>query len=297
MVYGFRGLGKGGGVGERKTKTIFKKKTVTSEKFKTLIADSLSRSNAEMRLQLNHKWFIFLFSFKCFKNRSFRIKNHRVHRVAMATVWRVFHHDGKISPGWWGWGVALPLSLYSIYHHKQSSGVRFCWEGRYTPPTSPLPLYVLCGQNNPQNRARDRALRGEGKGKGREGRGGDSEYWMMYRGTGFLAVVWFGSSPIPSPLLPSASCLSFSIFLCVAVRAYWREREGGWWGRSQIIKPWQSLVLYKSFNTLWGGDLQTTVKIGDLGLRLNLTWAKIGKTSEWDQKRLYVYLTETTIAF
>ncbi len=34
MVYGFRGLGKGG---ERKTKTIFKKKTVTSEKFKAHI--------------------------------------------------------------------------------------------------------------------------------------------------------------------------------------------------------------------------------------------------------------------
>ncbi len=49
MVYGFRGfffilgvLGKGGG--EVKTKTIFKKNTVTSEKFKTHIADSLSRA-------------------------------------------------------------------------------------------------------------------------------------------------------------------------------------------------------------------------------------------------------------
>jgi hypothetical protein len=26
---------------------------------------------------------------------------------------------------------------------------------------------------------------------------------------------------------PSAICLSFSVFLCVAGRAYWREREGG----------------------------------------------------------------------
>jgi hypothetical protein len=35
------------------------------------------------------------------------------HRVANATFWRTFHHDGKISPAWWGWGVhAHPLSLY-----------------------------------------------------------------------------------------------------------------------------------------------------------------------------------------
>ncbi len=35
------------------------------------------------------------------------------HRVEMAAFWRTFHHDGKISPGCWGWGVhAHPLSLY-----------------------------------------------------------------------------------------------------------------------------------------------------------------------------------------
>ncbi len=45
------------------------------------------------------------------------------------------------------------------------------------------------------------------------------EYWMIYRGPGFLAVVWFGSSL--SPPIPSASCRTFSGFLCVAVRAYW----------------------------------------------------------------------------
>ncbi len=34
-------------------------------------------------------------------------------RVATAAFWRTFHHDGKISPGWWGWGRhAHPLSLY-----------------------------------------------------------------------------------------------------------------------------------------------------------------------------------------
>jgi hypothetical protein len=39
-------------------------------------------------------------------------QNHRVHRVATAAFWRTFSDVGKISPGWWGWGVhAHPLSL------------------------------------------------------------------------------------------------------------------------------------------------------------------------------------------
>ncbi len=57
-----------------------------------------------------------------------------------------------------------------------------------------------------------------------------AKYWVIYRGPGFLAVVWFGSSPAPlPPALPSAtaSCLSFAVFLCVAGRAYWRERGAG----------------------------------------------------------------------
>jgi hypothetical protein len=37
-------------------------------------------------------------------------RNHRVdtQRVAMATFWRTFHHDGKFSQAWWGWGDARP---------------------------------------------------------------------------------------------------------------------------------------------------------------------------------------------
>jgi hypothetical protein len=40
--------------------------------------------------------------------------------------------------------------------------------------------------------------------------------FFIYRGPSFLAVVRFGSSPP----LPSASCPSFSVFLCVAGQAY-----------------------------------------------------------------------------
>ncbi len=41
------------------------------------------------------------------------MSTHRVHRVESAALWRTFHHDGKIFPGWWGGGLhAHPLSLY-----------------------------------------------------------------------------------------------------------------------------------------------------------------------------------------
>ncbi len=56
-----------------------------------------------------------------------------------------------------------------------------------------------------------------------------------------LVVVCFGSSPIPLPPLPSASCLSFSIFICL----FWTSLLTGEGGRS-LIKRWrESLVLYK----------------------------------------------------
>ncbi len=53
---------------------------------------------------------------------------------------------------------------------------------------------------------------------------------MAYRGPGFCAVVWFGSSHTPS--LPAVSCLSFSVFLHVAGRVYCTEGRGRGWGRS-----------------------------------------------------------------
>jgi hypothetical protein len=44
------------------------------------------------------------------------------HRVVIANFWRTSHHDGKISPGWWEWGVhAHPLSTYD--HHVRSCSV------------------------------------------------------------------------------------------------------------------------------------------------------------------------------
>ncbi len=41
------------------------------------------------------------------------------HRVATAAFWRTFHPSGKISTGWWGWGVHVhPLSQYLPSHTK-----------------------------------------------------------------------------------------------------------------------------------------------------------------------------------
>ncbi len=58
---------------------------------------------------------------------------------------------------------------------------------------------------------------------------------MIYRGPDFLAVIWCGSSPPPPP------------------RDTLLTGEGGrGWARSQIIRPQEILVLYRSFNTLWG---------------------------------------------
>jgi hypothetical protein len=65
---------------------------------------------------------------------------------------------------------------------------------------------------------------------------------MINRGPGFLAVVWFGSSPIPYPLLPSERYFSLSVFLT----GEWRGGIGEE-SNDSIIRPRESPVLYKSF--------------------------------------------------
>ncbi len=55
--------------------------------------------------------------------------------------------------------------------------------------------------------------------------------------------------PCPPPL-PSAYCLSFSVFLCVAGPAYWQEGVGVEPDNTTARKL-ESLGLYKSFNPLW----------------------------------------------
>ncbi len=87
---------------------------------------------------------------------------------------------------------------------------------------------------------------GKGKGEARK-------YCMIYRGPGILAVVWFGPSSTPSPSPVS----KLSLLLPVCRRSSLPAGYGVWggggrgWGRSLIFRRQESLVLYKSFNTLW----------------------------------------------
>jgi hypothetical protein len=88
---------------------------------------------------------------------------HRVHRVVTAAFWRTFHHEGKISPGWWGWrGGHLPLpvklqctlqlsgqihwpcfisskNMYSVIHSNQYMYMySTCWHDHVFPPCKTL---------------------------------------------------------------------------------------------------------------------------------------------------------------
>jgi hypothetical protein len=73
------------------------------------------------------------------------------------------------------------------------------------------------------------------------------EYWMIYRRPGFLAVVWFGSSPLPISKLS----LFLGLPVCRPSSLLTGEGRERGWARNQIIRPRESLALYKSFNCFW----------------------------------------------
>jgi hypothetical protein len=59
----------------------------------------------------------------------------------------------------------------------------------------------------------------------------------------FCRMIWLLSHPLLP--LPSASCFSFLVFLCVAGRAYYREREGVVGGGDKsynVEKAWSSII-------------------------------------------------------
>ncbi len=71
------------------------------------------------------------------------------------------------------------------------------------------------------------------------------EYYMIYRGPGFLVVVWFGSSPTPSPLSRQQVRPAATHRKTKKERQLGDGREGvGWVAES--VRPQESLVLYKS---------------------------------------------------
>ncbi len=70
----------------------------------------------------------------------------------------------------------------------------------------------------------------------------------LYRGPGFLVVVWFGSVSPPPPLLSVSSTGDTQEDYKRETR-FSRERDRGGGGRG--AETYDRLVLYKLFNTLW----------------------------------------------
>ncbi len=81
--------------------------------------------------------------------------------------------------------------------------------------------------------------------------------WMIYRGPGFLTVghmIWL-LSHTPSPV---SNLSLFNQSSCVSLVELTDGRGRRGWGKSQIIRQRESLVLYKSFNTLCLSALNDT---------------------------------------
>jgi hypothetical protein len=65
---------------------------------------------------------------------------------------------------------------------------------------------------------------------------------IIFRGPGFIAVECLAPSPPPPLLLLSASCISFSVFLCVAWSSLSMGEEGGGGAKSYARKKaWPSI--------------------------------------------------------
>ncbi len=114
---------------------------------------------------------------------------------------------------------------------------------------------------------------------------------------GFLAFFYMASPP--APLLQSANCFSFSVFLCVADRAYWWQRVGrGWEGAGSHARKlgpleiiWYSLQTPSCFmftNSLTTWPLFSFSAISFIP-PLSYSWMFI--LQSWEQaKRLDFYL-------
>ncbi len=82
-------------------------------------------------------------------NRQLTFVPQSTHRVAIADFWRISHHDGKIGPGWWGWGSArpTPFTLFTITYKVACSACTLQLRRKIHYPyfISTARQYVLCG--------------------------------------------------------------------------------------------------------------------------------------------------------
>ncbi len=150
-------------------------------------------------------------------------------------------------------GGCTPTPFHYIYHHVQNCVVCSSCEGRYTSLISTLSLNVLCDLSHDisniaesgQGRCHIRPVptyKGIKEATVRKLAPIPNPLRVLndYRGPGFLAAVWFGSSP-PPPLLSHPSVSSTG-----DTQEDWKKRPlaDGWgrrWGRSRIIRPWEIL--------------------------------------------------------
>ncbi len=73
--------------------------------------------------------------------------------------------------------------------------------------------------------------------------------WLLrYVMLRFVAVPYEMAPPFHPPPFPSAWCLSFSVFLCVADRAYWSERGRGGGGGGRGAKSYDCEKVWSSKN-------------------------------------------------
>ncbi len=75
-------------------------------------------------------------------------------------------------------------------------------------------------------------------------------YWMLYRGPGFLAVVYCDCMPHPAPFHQLARPATYKKTGKKKQLAHGIREGGGGLRSSPIMRPQESLVLCKSFTTL-----------------------------------------------
>jgi hypothetical protein len=84
---------------------------------------------------------------------------------------------------------------------------------------------------------------------------------MIYKGPGFLAVVWYGSSPAPFPLLTFVNSTGDKEEDWERETICWQKRGGGWQGEKPNHTT-ASLVLYK-YSILSGVKLTWRICFGE----------------------------------
>jgi hypothetical protein len=97
---------------------------------------------------------------------------------------------------------------------------------------------------------------------------------MVYRGSGFLDVVFFGSSPTPYPPHPSVITLSLSSYVLLVELT---DGEGGGGGRGAKSydgeKAWSSTKhsILSGVNSCYSNSVSDTVKLSTINSRCIIT--------------------------